>query len=809
MAVFLLPLPPLKNQNYIKVSYLDELNLPQREAVEYIDGPALVIAGAGSGKTRVLTYKIMHLIENGFQPWNILAITFTNKAAREMKERIAQKIGEQKAAQLWMGTFHSIFLRILKVEVENTDYQKNFTIYDQADARNVVKGIIKEMKLSDKVYPVNDIASRISTAKNRLITPQMYASSDLYADDCNAQYGKPNRERTNQIYMEYARRCHQANAMDFDDLLLQTLFLFQNHPELIDKYSDKFKYILVDEYQDTNSVQYNIVRALGSRHHKVFVVGDDAQSIYSFRGAQIENILNFKKDYKEAKIFKLEQNYRSTQTIVNAANAVIAKNSKQLKKDSFSENEFGNKIRVLQFDYDTDEGYKIAADIKKQVEFNDLKYSDFALLYRTNAQARILEEAFHKHTIPYRIYGGMSFYQRKEVKDLLAYLRLLVNGNDDEAFKRVVNYPKRGIGDTTMDKISQLAARNNLSIWNTVAQIQRLDSSISVRTVNALAGFMKMIYQCMVFSQTADAFQTVMQCASASGMLKDLYDDKSVEGISRYENVQELLNGVKTWVEYRQKLIAKEYTRQQNEGKREDDVDPKEQYPIDLPAYLEEVSLMTGDESEDEDTNKVSLLTIHSAKGLEFRNVYLTGLEEGLFPSTRNESLNAIEEERRLFYVAVTRAEKCLTITFAKFRRKYGEYLSTTPSRFIREIDPRYIDFGVGGESLFEASVDVPFVGRTRKTFYQNDQAAKGVTEKSFADAPPAGFKKIPRSFATFKKADTSDFAAGVLVEHPKFGRGKIVSVENSGADTQYVIDFMSAGRKKLLAKFANLKKSD
>lgn len=791
------------------MSYLDELNLPQREAVEYIDGPALVIAGAGSGKTRVLTYKIMHLIENGFQPWNILAITFTNKAAREMKERIAQKIGEQKAAQLWMGTFHSIFLRILKVEVEHTDYQKNFTIYDQADARNVVKGIIKEMNLPDKTYPVNDIASRISTAKNRLITPQMYASSDLYADDCNVQYGKPNRERTNQIYMEYSRRCHQANAMDFDDLLLQTLFLFQNHPELIDKYSDKFKYILVDEYQDTNSVQYNIVRALGSRHHKVFVVGDDAQSIYSFRGAQIENILNFRKDYKEAKIFKLEQNYRSTQTIVNAANAVIAKNSKQLKKDSFSENEFGNKIRVLQFDYDTDEGYKIAADIKKQVEFNGLKYSDFALLYRTNAQARILEEAFHKHTIPYRIYGGMSFYQRKEVKDLLAYLRLLVNGNDDEAFKRVVNYPKRGIGDTTMDKISQLAARNNLSIWNTVAQIQRLDSSISVRTVNALAGFMKMIYQCMVFSQTADAFQTVMQCASASGMLKDLYDDKSVEGISRYENVQELLNGVKTWVEYRQKLIAKEYTRQQNEGKREDDVDPKEQYPIDLPAYLEEVSLMTGDESEDEDTNKVSLLTIHSAKGLEFRNVYLTGLEEGLFPSTRNESLNAIEEERRLFYVAVTRAEKCLTITFAKFRRKYGEYLSTTPSRFIREIDPRYIDFGVGGESLFEASVDVPFVGRTRKTFYQNDQAAKGVTEKSFADAPPAGFKKIPRSFATFKKADTSDFAAGVLVEHPKFGRGKIVSVENSGADTQYVIDFMSAGRKKLLAKFANLKKSD
>ena len=774
------------------MSYLDELNLPQREAVEYIDGPALVIAGAGSGKTRVLTYKIMHLIENGFQPWNILAITFTNKAAREMKERIAQKIGEQKAAQLWMGTFHSIFLRILKVEVENTDYQKNFTIYDQADARNVVKGIIKEMKLDDKTYPVNDIASRISSAKNSLIPPNAYAASELYADDCNSR-----RNYTDKIYMQYARKCHQANAMDFDDLLLQTYILFSKHPELVKKYSDKFKYILVDEYQDTNSVQYMIVKALGSLHHKVFVVGDDAQSIYSFRGAQIENILNFKRDYKEAKIFKLEQNYRSTQTIVNAANAVIAKNTRQLKKDTFSENECGNKIRVIESAADNEEGFLLAADILKTINRDGLNFSDFALLYRTNAQSRILEESLRKRSIPYKIYGGMSFYQRKEIKDLIAYLRLLVNGNDDEAFKRIVNYPKRGIGDTTMDKISQIATQRGLSIWNTVAQITQLDPSISARTVNALAGFMKMIYQFKLDSQKpdCDAYKIAMQCASTSGMLADLFADKTVEGQSRYENIQELLNGIKAWVEARGKLAKQ---------------NPETEYPVTIADYLEEVSLMTGDEGEDEDMNKVSLLTIHSAKGLEFRNVYLTGVEEGLFPSAKSVmSITDLEEERRLFYVAVTRAEKCLTISYTRMRYKWGQLTPATPSRFIREIDTRYLDFGVGGESMFEASSDTAYAGRFRKTFYQNDQAAKGVTEKSFADAPPAGFKKIPRSFATFKKADTSDFAAGVLVEHPKFGRGKIVSVENSGADTQYVIDFMSAGRKKLLAKFANLKKSE
>ena len=779
-------MPPLKNQNYKKVSYLDELNQPQREAVEYIDGPALVIAGAGSGKTRVLTYKIMHLIENGFQPWNILAITFTNKAAREMKERIAQKIGEQKAAQLWMGTFHSIFLRILKVEVEHTDYQKNFTIYDQADSRNVVKSIIKEMKLDDKTYPVNDIASRISSAKNGLIPPQAYEASAQYADDCNSR-----RPLVSKIYQQYYRKCRQANAMDFDDLLLQTHILFSKNPDLVEKYSKMFKYILVDEYQDTNSVQYMIVKALGSIHHKVFVVGDDAQSIYSFRGAQIENILNFKRDYKEAKIFKLEQNYRSTQTIVNAANTVIAKNTRQMKKDTFSENELGGKIRVMESDADIDEGYKITSDILRFIERDGLKFSDFALLYRTNAQSRILEEALHKRSIPYRIYGGMSFYQRKEIKDIIAYLRLLINGNDDEAFKRVVNYPKRGIGDTTMDKISQTASRYGYSIWNTVVQIQKLDSSITTRTVTALGTFMKLIYQTTVFSQTADAYKTAMQIASASGMLTELFADKSVEGLSRYENIQEFLNGIKAWVENREKLA------QQN---------PETQYPVSIADYLEEVSLMTGDESEDEDTNKVSLLTIHSAKGLEFRNVYLTGVEEGLFPSART-IMNPIEleEERRLFYVAVTRAEKFLTISYARQRYKYGQLTPATPSRFIREIDSRYLDFGIGGEPLFEASTDTAFAGRFRKTFYQNDAAAKGVTEKTFTQ-PPAGFSKIPKSFASFKKTDYSDFKPGMLVQHAKFGQGKIVTIEDAAGDKYFIIDFSSAGRKKLLAKFANLK---
>jgi DNA helicase-2/ATP-dependent DNA helicase PcrA len=763
-------------------SYLDELNEAQRDAVEYLDGPALVIAGAGSGKTRVLTYKIMHLLESGYKPYNILAITFTNKAAREMKERIAQKIGNDKAAQLWMGTFHSIFMKILRMEVASTAYQKNFTIYDATDAKNVVKGIIKDMNLDDKLYDLRTVCSRISSAKNDLITPEAYESSPQYADDSNAK-----RYKMVDIYRSYVRKCVTSNAMDFDDLLLQTYNLFKNNPQLVDKYADKFRYILVDEYQDTNAVQYNIVKILASRHHKLFVVGDDAQSIYAFRGAKIENILNFRRDYKEALLFKLEQNYRSTKVIVNAANDVIAKNARQIKKDVYSENENGDKIRVLESSADTEESYKIAAEIYSQVHNGDAQYSDFALLYRSHSQSRSLEESLHKRQIPYKIFGGLSFYERKEVKDLIAYLKLTLNGNDDEAFKRIVNYPKRGIGDTTMDKISAIATEKGLSIWNTVVRITEFEPTISPRTINSLSLFMKMMYQMKIISESSDAYKAALQIATTSGVLKDLEADKSQEGQGRYENVMELLNGVKQFVE----------TRQKDNG------------PASLSDYLEEVSLMTGDESDGDDTNKVSLLTIHASKGLEFKNVYLCGVEEGLFPSPKSaESNTQLEEERRLFYVAVTRAQKKLVISYARMRFKYGQLAPAQPSRFIKEIDTKYLDFGAGGESMFEASRDIPFAGRFRKTFAENDRNLSYSPDSMQQSSTPrfGNFKKISTAskFGSFAKVDISKYKEGVIVDHDKFGRGKVAILDQSGSDTKIVIDFPKVGRKTLLLKYAN-----
>lgn len=765
------------------MSYLDELNDAQRAAVEYIDGPALVIAGAGSGKTRVLTYKIMHLLEGGgYKPYNILAITFTNKAAREMKERIAQKIGEERAKQLYMGTFHSIFMRILRKEIAHTGYQNNFTIYDAEDAKKVVKGIIKDLSLDDKLYDLKTVYSRISAAKNDLITPEMYEASPMYADDANSK-----RYKTAQIYKTYVRKCMTSNAMDFDDLLLQTHMLFKNNPDLVQKYSNLFKYILVDEYQDTNSVQYNIVRTLASMHHKLFVVGDDAQSIYAFRGAKIENILNFKKDYPEAQIFKLEQNYRSTQNIVNAANTVIAQNTRQMKKDTFSENEVGDKIRVMESAADNEEAFKIAAEIYKQVNSNGAKYSDFALLYRSHSQSRSLEESLHKRQIPYKIFGGLSFYERKEIKDLIAYFKLTQNGNDDEAFKRVVNYPKRGIGDTTMEKISALSTQNSISIWNTVTRIKEFDPSISPRTLNALGLFMKMIYQLKTYTEQTDAYKAAMQIGATSGIFQDLQADQTEEGKSRYENAMELMNGIKQFVENRQKDNAS----------------------CSLADYLEEVSLMTGDEQTDE-PNQVSLLTIHASKGLEFKNVFLCGVEDGLFPSQRSAESNVqLEEERRLFYVAVTRAQKRLIISYARMRFKYGQLAPAQPSRFIKEIDTRYLDFGASGESGFEASRDIPFAGRFRKTFAENDSNLRGPQPAS--PLPQTGtFKKyIPgaRKFGSFAKPDLSKFKAGAIVDHDKFGRGKIFLVEQTD-DPKITIDFMKVGRKTLLLKYAapNLK---
>lgn len=757
------------------MSYLDELNKAQRDAVEYIDGPALVIAGAGSGKTRVLTYKIMHLLNNGYNPWNILALTFTNKAAKEMKERIAQKIGNEQAQKLHMGTFHSVFMRILRAEAPKIGFHSNFTIYDQADAKSVVRGILKEMKLDAKLYPENEVCSKISKAKNNLITAAQYETSALYQDDVNSR--KP---LTSKIFRQYVKKCQQSEAMDFDDLLLYTHLLFENNPDVVNKYSERFKYILVDEYQDTNSVQYRIVKALASAHRKVFVVGDDAQSIYSFRGAQIENILNFQKDYREAKLFKLEQNYRSTKTIVNAANSVIACNSRQIKKESFSDNEQGCRIRVSESAADNEEGFLLAADIVKRIKAGEAEFKDFAFLYRTNSQSRILEESLRKRSIPYKIYGGLSFYQRKEIKDLIAYLRLLVNPDDDEAFKRVVNYPKRGIGDTSIEKISEIASQNGIGIWKCILNFLSGPSPISARTINAIHIFIKLIADLKTFSLSADAYQTAMQVASASGILKELNADKTPEGISRYDNVQELLNGIKA--------MCETSLKEQN-------------IPLDVQTYLETVSLMTGDEKEDDgDKNRVTLMTIHSSKGLEFDNVYLTGVEEGLFPSSKSVMSNTeLEEERRLFYVAVTRARKSLSISFARMRYKWGQLTPASPSRFIKEIDPRYLDFGVGGRELFEAS-DVPFSGR----FKTAPKPAQPEYSTGFG-IPSERFVKVS-SAKGFSNLKADDVKPGTIVEHEKFGKGKVVSLEGSAPDIKLIIDFMSSGRKTLLIKFAKLK---
>lgn len=763
------------------MSYLDELNKAQRDAVEYIDGPALVIAGAGSGKTRVLTYKIMHLIESGYQPYNILALTFTNKAAKEMKERIAQKIGKEKAAQLWMGTFHSIFMRILRAESDKIGFDKNFTIYDQQDAKNLVKDIIKGMNVDEKTYQPGDVQSRISMAKNNLIEPGGYLSSEFYQLDVNQK-----KYKVADMYRQYVKKCRTANAMDFDDLLLYTQKLFRDNAEVCQKWANKFKYILVDEYQDTNSVQYNIVKSLANHHHKIFVVGDDAQSIYSFRGAKIENILSFQKDYKESKLFKLEQNYRSTQTIVNAANTVIKHNEKQLEKNSFSENDFGNPIRVLESTADNEEGFLIAKDIMNSVKKENFSYSDFALLYRTNAQSRILEESLRKMNIPYKIYGGLSFYQRKEIKDAIAYFRLLVNLNDDQAFLRVINYPKRGIGDSTIEKIAKIAeniGEQGISIWNTITKIPTMpDNPIPARTLNSIASFMKMIWQLKSVVENEDAYKTASNILSVSTMLSDLTKDTSVEGKTRYENVVELLNGIKDQCQ----------THLEETGNI-----------LKLPEYLENVSLMTGDEKNDEENNKVTLMTIHSSKGLEFKNVYLTGVEEGLFPSANtSQSQKDLEEERRLFYVAITRAQNRLAISFARMRYKWGQLAPATPSRFIKDIDKKYLDFGIGGESQFGLS-DIQYAGRFRNLNQENSQFNQRLSQNSASNFSHIRHVGSPsRSGASFKNLKPEEIKIGMLIEHEKFGKGKVVNFE----DSKLHIDFINVGRKLLLINYAKLR---
>ena len=648
--------------------YIEELNEGQRNAVLYNDGPSLVIAGAGSGKTRVLTYKIAYLLENGYQPWNILALTFTNKAAREMKERIARQMGPERARHLWMGTFHSIFLRILHVEAGHIGFTSQFTIYDTADSKSLIRSIIKEMGLDEKVYKPGMVQARISNAKNHLVSPAGYANNkEAYEGDRAAKV-----PALRDIYQRYWERCRQADAMDFDDLLFYTFLLFRDHPEVLARYQDQFRYILVDEYQDTNFAQHSIVLQLAKNHQHVCVVGDDAQSIYSFRGADIDNILYFTKVYPDTKVFKLEQNYRSTQTIVCAANSLIEKNQWQIRKEVFSEKEKGEAIGVYQAYSDVEEGDIVVNKIAELRREKRYAYSDFAILYRTNAQSRIFEEAMRKRSMPYRIYGGLSFYQRKEIKDVIAYFRLIVNPNDEEAFKRIINYPARGIGDTTVGKIIAAATGHNVSLWTVLCEPLAYGLNFNKGTVGKLQAFRELISAFITDAAEKNAYEIGADIIRQSGIINDVCQDSSPENLSRKENIEELVNGMSDFC-----------------AQRQEEGNPN----VLLGDFLSEVSLLTDQDSDkDGDDEKITLMTVHSAKGLEFKNVFVVGMEENLFPSSMvGDSPRALEEERRLFYVAITRAEEHCFLSYAKTRFRYGKMEFGSPSRFLKDIDIRFL----------------------------------------------------------------------------------------------------------------------
>ncbi len=769
------------------MEYLKELNPVQREAVENINGASLVIAGAGSGKTRVLTYRIAHLLNQGVRAYSILALTFTNKAAREMKERIGKVVGSQQAQSLWMGTFHSTFSKILRYESEHLGFDSNFTIYDTQDSRNLLRAIIKEMRLDDKVYKANEVLNRISSAKNNLVT------ANAYAQNANIQKIDASNRRPLifEIYKKYSQRCRQANAMDFDDLLLQTNILFKTKPDILAKYQDKFKYVLVDEYQDTNYSQYLIVKKLAENHKNVCVVGDDAQSIYSFRGAKIENILNFKNDYPNYQLYKLEQNYRSTQTIVNAANSVISKNKDQIKKESFSENEEGDKIKIVKALTDHEEGYIVANSIFEERMREHLQYQDFAILYRTNAQSRIFEESLRKLNLPYRIYGGLSFYQRKEIKDLLSYFRMTVNPSDEEAIKRVINYPKRGIGATTISKLQEAAAQNESSIWDIVCGLNQRPYGINAGTISKLMKFATLITDFQKMQETESAFDLANHIAKTTGIVQELYNDRSPEGVSRHENIQELLNGIQ------------EFTQNSLEEGKE----------LQLANYLEDVALLTDqDGDKDEDRNKITLMTIHSAKGLEFPHLYLVGLEEDLFPSQMATSTQQeLEEERRLFYVALTRAETKVSLSFAKSRYKWGNMSYPRPSRFLNEIDEKYVDnqfekepeFNGASSDNFQSNSDSEVVSQSRKF-----QAKRSLNTKPKLNQPTARIKASSQQQddPNFKPSNPELIQAGMVVEHQRFGKGKVLQMEGSKPNIKATVFFQNVGQKQLLLKFAKLK---
>ena len=770
---------------------LTQLNDSQRVAVEYCDGASLVIAGAGSGKTRVLTYKIAWLLQQGMAPWQILALTFTNKAAREMKERIGRLVGEEQARYLQMGTFHSVFARILRAEADKLGYNSNFTIYDQTDARSLVKTIIKEMGLDDKVYKPSSVADRISMAKNHLLLPQAYQQSSWAADDASQK-----RPQVSNIYIRYAERCRQANAMDFDDLLVQTWILFKNHEDVRRKYVEKFQFVLVDEYQDTNYAQQQIVYQLTQERQKVCVVGDDAQSIYSFRGANIDNILNFQSLYNDAKLFKLEQNYRSTQLIVQAANSLIRRNERQIPKNVFSKNEHGERLQLKPAYSDREEAMIVTQDIKRLKANDRCSWSDFAILYRTNSQSRSFEEQMRKDGIPYRIYGGLSFYQRKEIKDVIAYFRLIANPNDEEAFKRIINYPARGIGDTTVGKIIQAAQAYGVSLWQVIKEPGLFPMDVSKGTMTKLQNFRQLIEGWIERLQTEDAYTLGHDIIMNSGISKDIYSGRNPEDLSRQENLEEFLGGMQDFVERR----------------KEEEMGDE----VYLPDFLQEVALLTDLDSDDGDSNdKVVLMTIHAAKGLEFPTVFVVGLEENIFPSPMcTNSMRELEEERRLLYVAITRAEKHCILTCAQNRFRYGRMEYDTPSRFIRDIDPELLEVhgeagGADSRKPYNNWMQNP---RPVATQFKADPKPRAVAprqQEKPVDPFGPNFKRVynavaPRPMASAPSA--SDLHEGARIEHQRFGVGTVVLIEGTGENTKATVEFRNAGTKQLLLKFAKFK---
>lgn len=780
-------------------NWLDELNPAQRKAVEYIDGPSLVIAGAGSGKTRVLTYKIAYLLEHGMKPWNILALTFTNKAADEMKSRIERQVGQEMSHGLWMGTFHSIFARILRTEHETIGFSSDFTIYDAADSKSLVRSIIREMGLDDKTYKAGTVLSHISSAKNRLILPAQYQRDEqLMRADQSARIPE-----TGKIYANYWARCRQAGAMDFDDLLLYTYLLFAHKPEILAKYEARFQFVLVDEYQDTNYAQHAIVWQLTQHHRHVCVVGDDAQSIYSFRGANIDNILTFQRLYEGAQLFKLEQNYRSTQTIVAAANSLIKHNRGQIPKEVFSEKEKGQPIHVYGYYSDIEEASGVGRKVQNLNRYEHIPWNEMAILYRTNAQSRTFEEAFRKSNIPYRIFGGLSFYQRKEIKDMIAYFRLAVNPNDEEALKRVINYPARGIGQTTVNKVVETAARQNVSLWQVLTNPETYRLDVNRGTMAKLDAFVQLINGFRADVNSADAATLGLRIAKESGVSAEIFRGREPEDISKQENLQELLDGIQQFVD----------DRTEEEGSER----------VLMTHYLQEVSLISDlDESDDDSDEKITLMTIHAAKGLEFRIVFVVGMEENLFPNQMSASSpRELEEERRLFYVAITRAKEQCYLTYAQNRYRFGKSEFSSPSTFLNDIDPQYVSVD---ESSNAGTRKRSFAGRSSSwdddlfsTRREPWNATRTTTRSS--DTSQSSLNPIPgrSSFVQARSTVTPsaqssvssvDTAAGTLtvgqrIEHSRFGRGEIIALAGSGIDAKATVKFENVGTKQLLLRFA------